>query len=243
MPTPTYNWGTPDYTDSALSTAARTGLPVLSSPIPGVATEYLLSEKWMQARKNFSPLALNTIHPEFKVANNYERDFFLVEETERQDAGTGLVTWDKLYAAVPVMHDEFETASYNFIGFYGAYGINTYSVTGRERFTESVMSRVRHTYYLVGSGQTYTTPGAIPVVDAQRYWANATFYLPTDFLGDLAIIGIDTSPTRTAYNAMVADAVTNKWSATTGQIVAEGSRLSRWHGNIWKTETRYVLAK
>ena len=57
------------------------------------------------------------------------------------------------------------------------------------------------------------------------------------YLADAYTIGaitfLATSPTRTAYAALIAAGT---------EIVAEDSRLTRWQGNMWLRQTRYVVA-
>jgi hypothetical protein len=249
MPTPTFTWGTPSYRDGVFSTAARVSLPVLSSPIPGVVTEYVLTERWQQYRRDFTPLAINTLHPEYKVANSWERDFFLVSEGPRQDMGGGVVQWDRTYAAVPAQHSEFEAFVYNFIGYCGTWGINVETATGRERFQRAVMSKVVHDYFKVDmtlgsdAAPIYKLPGNIPMNVEQQYYESGFATLSTDYLKDTPPFTTASSPSRTTYEGYVSDATTNKWAATTGLIVAETSKLSRWMGDIWLRTTRYVLAQ
>jgi len=241
MPTPTFTWGTPVYHDGDPTTAARIGLPVLSSPIPGVAAEYVLTEKWMVYRRNFTPLALNTLHPEFKTANSWERDFFLVSESPRQDAGGGLVTWERTYAAVPAQHVDYETFVYQFPGYMGFLANPATLLTdtpgsfpvGREPFSDSVTSRIVTDYYLCASGQAYTTPGAIPTVPRLKYYYT-TADQEAKYLADNPPYAVQSTPSRATYSGYVTGGT---------EIVVEDSKLDRWMGNIYQRRTRYAVAK
>jgi len=107
------SWPAPVYLDASPSTARRCGLPVLGFPIPGVNVAYILTEKWMQLLANSStwtPLALNTAHPEYT-------GFVLVEESPLSDEGGGFVTWTRKYAKVPSAHIEYDSYLHNRIGY------------------------------------------------------------------------------------------------------------------------------
>jgi hypothetical protein len=243
LPYTSPKWATGNY-----ALANPVGLPAFSAPIPATTTQCVLRQKFQQFKNQFSALALNTAHPDYAT-------FYLVAEGELFDLGGGVVEWERTYAAVPASYDEFESFAYSFIGFmgtvmnYSGFGggvFNAMVVTGRVPQAFVLNSRVHHDYFMVGAGLTYTTAGAIPSVLATRYYAPVLYggtpeiclYL-WDTFGAIAA----TNPSRTTYNGWVTDATSNQWAATTGQLVAEDSRLTRWWGNIWLRETRYVLAR
>ncbi len=234
------------WTDGTWTAAYAISAPEFSSPIPGVSTAYVLTQDFMQLLANFTPLALNTAHPDYAT-------FYLVSESPRIPMGGGVVKWTRTYAAVPATHDEFEKHAYNFIGAVGVFGFNVATVAGRERKVLSVNSRVSRDYFLIGAGQTYTTAGEIPVTRATQY-CQGSIYIPADYTFDTTI------PTTAEYQAAVAEACDDGWAASVttqtidatgavtahafhGQLVAEDSGLARWMGNIWVRETRYVLAQ
>lgn len=208
-----------DFTVATACSAARK-----SFPIPGDNTSFIVEQDFMQFFANFTPLALNTAHPTFTNA-------YLVEETPLQDLGGGVARWTRRYATIPATRDEYETFAYHFIGFYGVWGINVTTVTGRDRFTKTVVSRLKHEYFLCATGQTYETPDLIPIIPAQAYEFNG---IATDYLGDSPPFSVASDPSRTEYEA---------WIAAGTEIVAEDSRVSRWLGNIYERVTRYVVAQ
>jgi hypothetical protein len=264
-------WPVPNFIDGDFTAATPISLPVLSAPIPGVKDELILTQEFVQFRKNHSPLALNTAHPSSGKTPDYST-FLLVEESEREDYGAGVCKWTRKYAKVPSSHDEWETYAYQFCGIVNVSGVNIPVVQGRDPFSWVVTSRVQHDYFLVNpalssdSPPIYKSPGNIPNVDPFLYVNQGTYsgttyggvYFPTDSTFDY------TFPTTSQYQDMIEDAITNGWSATVsnqvidtnytikatgvggstlgGQIVAEPSQLSRWNGNIWVRRTRYVLA-
>jgi hypothetical protein len=256
-------WSDPIYTDGDLDTAAACGLPVFSAPIAASTKEYLFTQEWMCSRKAFAITPLNTPHPSAGQFPDYSA-YRLVDEGPRTDMGGGMVKWVRTYAIVPDSHDEFESYSYQFIGFQTFLGI---SIVGRNRFARIVTSRVAHDYFLVGAGG-YPTAGDIPRVAATRYVAKTVGNAApepestsdVEYLSNIGYPNVPygTTPSRTQYEQWLAAAAADGWSAapvgyqideedlydgTGGQIIAEDSRLTRWKGNIYLRQTRYILAQ
>jgi hypothetical protein len=212
--------------DGDFTVAVATAKPAFSNPFPEVNLGYVLRQPFMQLLANYAELALNTAHPDFA-------SYKLVEESERTPIGAGLVTWERTYAALPTAFDQFETTNYNFIGFFGTFGINTTAVSGRDRFVKAVTSRVYNEFFLVGTGGSYTTAADIPYLTAQEYYVGEATQ-KTDYLGDDDILDTPSTPTRTDYEAMI---------AADDEIISEDSRLAHWLGNYWLRQTRYVKAQ
>lgn len=241
------SWGTPAYTDNSMATPRRCSLPVYSSPIPGVSTEYLLDEEWMCLRTGFTPLAMDTAHSE-------DSSFYLVGESERKDMGCGVVRWTRSYAKIPSNWTDYESFTYSFIGLapngWPEPGWAPYQ--GRYRFTRVVSSQLLHEYFLCATGQTYTTPGAVPINEEQKFVLNYGSYSGGNYFSDFLVAAANTYPTlptTETYATWVSNATAYGWSAgatpsgtNPGKMVAEASKLSRWRGNIWERVTRYVLA-
>lgn len=223
------------WTDGTWTTESAVSGYSYEAPIPGVVTQYIRRQDFIVAAANYSPPAIST--------QDGSTGYYFIGDTGMHDLGGGMVRFTREWAKIPAQHTEWETYAYNFIGFYGAYGINVTTIAGRERFTPpSVPCQVVHDYYLCTSGQPYTTPGAIQVNAGQRYLIHGT-NLTTDWLSDSPPFSTASDPTRTAYEAMIADAVANKWSATTGKIVVADSTLDRWRGEIFVRKTKYILAQ
>jgi hypothetical protein len=124
--------------------------------------------------------------------------------------------------------------------------------SGRPREQRVVTSRVLNEYFKVGPGAPYATSGEILRVTAQRYIAGGLIPVTADYIMDAFSIYPATTPSRTTYTGWAANAAANQWqtgpvanpgSLPPGQIVAEDSRITRWMGNIWRRQTRYVLAE
>ena len=205
--------------------AAISGV-VFERPFPGINVDYILKQRFMQPLINWEPTDLNTPHDDYA-------DFLLVEESPLQDASAGLVTWERTYAKVPDTYSEpGGNYAYNFIGYFGAFGLNVTTATGRERFVRTVPMRIQRDFFLV-DGDTIPTPFDIPVVEAQKYYS-VDEDVEVDYLGDSDILANETTPSRTDYQAMI---------AAGDEIVAEDSRLTRWMGNIFMRETLYIKAR
>lgn len=268
----------PRFADGPWAIAKEVTLPEFSSPIPGVAAEYMLSSKWQIFRNNFSPLAITSAntHPDYA-------SYYITDEGPRQQITGGAVMWERTYCAVPATHNEWETFGYSFIGILQVLGTSGNQTRGTRLW--KVSSRVQHDYFMLGVNQTdpitgrnYTpsVPGDIDKILAMQYCYQATF--SGDLLGGVTLTtdqinpsasSLPTVPSTETYLAMISDAISNKWGAgaskitlfaTTnasheagtidtsnstfaGQIPADDSRLSRWRGNIWLRQTRYVLAQ
>jgi len=212
--------------DGDFTVASATAKPAFSNPFPEVNAAYVLRQPFTQLLANYASVALNTAHPDYS-------DFKLAEESERTPIGAGLVVWERIYAKLPTAFNQFETTNYNFIGFFGTFGINNTAVSGRDRFVKSVTSRIYNEFFMVGTGGSYASADLIPTVTAQEYWVGDATQ-KTDYLGDDDILDTPSTPTRTEYEAMV----------TTGdEIISEDSRLTHWLGNFWLRQTRYVKAQ
>lgn len=201
-----------------------------SSPIPGVATEYVWTQRFWIYQANFAALALNTAHAD-------DSNFKLVAESERSPLGGGVVEWTRTYAKVPAQHLEAEVAAYNFIGYWGTFGVNATAATGRPKVSRAVACKVQNDYFLV-DGVTYVKPTDIPIIASTRYYQPPYPNQDVDYLGDAPPLILASVPSRSSYDGWIAsDAGGDNW-----HIVMEASRLSRWMGNIWRRETRYIKA-
>ncbi len=215
-------------TDGVFTVASVHGPARLIAPFPHTSARYVLEQDYLINFDNFTPLALNTAHP---TLTSYK----LVLESPLDPFGCGVTKFTRTFAQVPdSWSDSSGNYAYNFIGFYGAWGINITDITGRDRFTRTVPVRIYREYFMVGSGGSYSDFTDIPLNAEQKYYANGVTNLETNWLADSPPFSIATSPTRTAYEALI-----------TGEdeIVVETSTRVRWMGNIWCRETRYVQAQ
>lgn len=221
--------------DGSFNIAQTHGPARFFAPLPHTNTDYVLEQDYRQNFTSFAPLALNTAHGTLTT-------YKLVEETPLQDVGCGVAQWTRRYAQKPDPHDEYETYGYNFIGIWGTFTPGVAIITGRDRFTKVVQSRLANIYYMVGTGGDYATAGDIPIIGAQIYYYGTNALLTVDYLTDAPPFAVATNPSRAQYQSIVNFAVTDKWTTANGQIVAQESSIARWMGNIWRRTTRYVLA-
>jgi len=220
-------------TDGTFTSASAVGATRKSFPFDGDNSSFIVEQDYMIALSSFSPLALSTAHGTYT-------DAYLVKESPLQDLGGGIVKWTRTYAQIPATRDEYGSASYLFIGFLGVHvapysQYDTLVNDERDPFQKVVTSRLTKEYFLCAAGQTYTTPSAIPTIEAQSYHFDGHPNNKVLYLVDPAIntISAETIPSLPDYRDMV----------TAGdEIVAEDSTLERWMGNIYVRSTRYVKA-
>ena len=231
------------WTDGDWTTASHVGGPSYSSPLPGTTDPLILRQDCMILAASYSALAISTAHPT-------ETTYKLVQETDRQDQGGGVVKWTRVYAKVPAAWTEYSELAYNFIGYMGVFGINVETATGRERFTKIVPMKICHDYWIAngtsqtdpiagGTGVTITTAGNIPRIQGTLYTEAGYPTLLTDYLKDSPPFVTASAPDRTAYEAYIS---TDAATATSYSIVVETSKLDRWMGEIWHRTTTYVKA-
>lgn len=212
--------------DGDFSDAQPISNAVFSAPFPGVNINYLLTQRYVQLLEDFAPLTISTPHP------NYT-DYKLVSEGEKSDAGGGLVQWVRTYARKPAQRKEYTTFPYTFIGFLGTFGVGVTSITGRPIQTKAVPCQIVFDYFLVPAD--YASADLIPVNASQKYYANNNPNFPTEYIYNSDVITPASTPTRTAYETLIA--------ADAFNIVVEDSTLERWMGNFWVRTTRKVKAQ
>lgn len=224
----------PTYLDGLQTSAIAVSAFVKQTALEGVKDLLLGNQEFSQDADSFTPTALNTPHPDDPTPST--PTWILVEETNFQDLGANVRQWTRRYARKPDDYSEMGgTIAYNFIGFYGVFGLNVPAVTGRGRFVEVVPVRVQRDFFLIGPEAycDYTTPQEIPVIQEQIYYITDPEQ-KTDYLGDDTILDTPSTPTRTDYEAMI---------AAQDEIVAQASKVERWQGNIYVRETFYIIAK
>lgn len=231
-------------TDGTFTTATLHGNYRRSFPIEGDTTAQIIEQDFIIASGSFSPLALDTAHATVSSAK-------LVSEGPQSDIGGGLVQWTRTYATVPANRDEFETFSYTFPGLYATGGgnppYNQYWESGedggRDPFSDKVVSRLRHEYFLCATGQTYTTPTSIPIIQGLEISLDTNPSARMEHLLPEAEFASKTVPTREEWEALAAGGTGIGTGAGAGEFVAEDSQVERYMGNIYVRITRYIKAK
>lgn len=229
-------------TDGDYTVATRVRSWRKSFPIPGDNTSFIVEEDVEINFSSFSPLALNTAHATFT-------DAYLVSESPLEDIGGGVARYTRTYAQVPAARDEFETYATTFPGLLGATypPYSQYWVTdnsgGRDPFTEAANSRLRYEYFLCATGETYETPGEIPVLLKQEFTMVANEDAVITYLLPAGTFWSDSVPTKEAWLDLKAGGGGLGTGAQDGEFIAEDSRIERFLGNIYVRITRYVKAK
>lgn len=196
-------------------------------PFQHTTDHHIIEQDYVQNFDNWTPLALNTPYPT-------DPNFVLVQEKDPEDHGGGVVKWTRVYAKVPTTWSEAGgTYSYSFIGFLGVWGLNVTNITGRNRFVETVPVKITRDYYLTGVGGTFATSLDITPINEQKYYLGDV-KIVVDFLWDNPPFTNSPTPTRAAYEALV---------LAGSYIAVESSVVSRWMGNIFVRETKYIKAK
>jgi hypothetical protein len=222
------------YTDGTYTSPFAVS-PLIKQPaLPGVKDDLVAVQDYVVLRDSYTETALNTGHPDEPDAAHPV--WVLVAEANKRDLGGDVIQFSRRYARKPSSYSEMGgTIAYNFIGFYGTFGLNITAVTGRSRFIEVVPVRVQRDFFLIGpeSYCDYATPQEIPITQEQTYYIGDVAQL-TDYLGDSSVLTTPSTPDRTTYEG---------WIATGAEIVAQPSRVERWQGNIYMRETFYIKAK
>jgi len=120
-----------------------------SFPIAGDLVTYQIEQDYMQLRSSYTAAAINATHyaamgsaSPTDGGDAGDSAAYLVEIGPHSDIGRGVIQWTERYCTKPAARDEWESYAYNFIGYYGVWGINVVAITGRPRFTQTVLSRL-----------------------------------------------------------------------------------------------------
>lgn len=200
---------------------------------PGVKDDLIGQQDFVQLTEDYVAQDLNTPHPD--EIDPTHPVWVLVSETNKRDLGEGVQQWTRNYARKPDSYSEMGgTIAYNFIGYFGTFGVNIVAVTGRPRFVQVVPVRVQRDFFLCGPETycDYDTPQEIPVTQEQVYYIGDVSQL-TDYLADITVLSTPSTPDRTTYE---------DWISTGTEIVPQASRIERWQGNIYMRETFYIKA-
>lgn len=141
----------------AFNTVATVGAPVWEKILPVPNQRTVFRQRFMQTANAYSPLAYDTAYPAnatYGVPTS--TTFYLVSEENFSDERGGMMSWDRVYAAVPTSWIEPEEYAYTFPAFSGlqSLGATYYNVTAITAagsyyaLTSSVSFAVGTTLYL-----------------------------------------------------------------------------------------------
>ena len=106
-----------DYPNTNWATATETTVvPRIFYPFSqlGDTTGIIYERDYVQAREDFSPMALDTADGTYSSA-------FLIEETSPQGAGTSLVSFTRRFATVPSSITSYSWRSVSFFAYYESF--------------------------------------------------------------------------------------------------------------------------
>lgn len=100
---------------AAFTAVATIGLPVWEKPFDDVNSKLVFRQRFMQAAANWTPTALNVTYPahgSYGVPTS--SSYYLVSEENFADERAGLLTWDRVYAAVPAARTEYTAIAFQY---------------------------------------------------------------------------------------------------------------------------------
>lgn len=184
-------------------------------------------------------------------------ELYLIKEGDLIDLGGGLCKIKRTWSSLPPTRNEVEQFAYNFPGFGQTNALNA----GRQSRILNVTSRIQYDYYIFDDLNILSIPifpeghrlnsgiGIYP----SGFIMNQTYYFITnkqddvssnnfiDSLSDSVDMGTATLPSLSTYISWI-----NGHGTIDGkpaELIAEGSILTRWRGNIFERRTRFVLAQ
>lgn len=193
--------------------AAATAPQPLDSRVFGYDSD--VQAKWFTQEficngQDFVPLAWNST--EVIGFDTY----YLVDESNTQDAGGGMVKWTRTYYQKPPDRSEYENIVYNYTVAYvkdSDTGIWIAFPTGAS-FPLQVATRVDYKYY--------TTDDPATAIPTNKGWKI--------FKIDNVLCTQGTDPISGTLPSIF----------VTSPYLGEDSEVSRWKGNIWVRRERYV---
>lgn len=96
----------------SFTAVATIGLPVWERPFPELTSQIVFRQRFMQRADSYAPLAMNTAYPSTTYVGAVS--YYLVGEENFQDESGGLLTWDRVYAAVPSTRREYTAMAYQY---------------------------------------------------------------------------------------------------------------------------------
>lgn len=234
-------------------------------------TAVVIEQEFMVAQSAYFPMRLNTRYdPVWAIGWEGQfpdgvgtvplQDLFLVTEGELVDMGGGISKIKRTWASIPQTRNEVEQFSYTFTGYS-----DEQTNTTREAVTIVVQSRLQYDYFIfddfnitglnpfpngpVLNADTGISPPSL-ILPEQHYFQSAdsddvsnNYFLtpPTVDDGPADDPKLGTYPNFTDYTGLVSGIDTSNGQAA--EIIAEGSTMTRFMGNIWERRTRFVIAQ
>ncbi len=199
----------------------------------GDSTHIIVTQPYAQLWANYSPLALNV------SATLFGATCYMVGDTTPNDIGAATVGFDRQFSNVPSTHYDYESLSVTYPGYFDG----PENVRIRQSYTQTVQAQISFEYFLTGSGQTYTTPAAIPMISDTRVTdaegLNVSILSGVDVNNGDGEFVFATDPTLSDYLDLVSDDA----SSAASYSLVESCKISQYIGNIWCRETRRLKAR
>lgn len=110
----------------AFNAVATVGLPVWETPFPDTNAKIVFRQRFKQIAVSYSPLAYNTAYPEHGAYGvPTSSSYYLVAEENFSDERAGIMSFDRVYAAVPTTRYDYTSIAFQYPAV-----ITTTSVSG-----------------------------------------------------------------------------------------------------------------
>lgn len=212
---------------------------------------FILEQDFMVAEGFWQPLALNSPY-NFAWTAGWTADaivplanLVLVREGPLEDRGGGICKFTRIWASLPPTRNIYEDHAYNFIG------LDNPAFT-RERFSRTVSSRLQFDYFIFDPANltglnvwpagprldavTGANPDGLLLAEQKYLYANLIDEVDSlsDNQGGGAVTPDQTTPSYSDYVGFLNNGA---------EIIAVGSILRPWLGNIYERRTRFVRAQ
>lgn len=126
---------------SAFNAVATIGLPVWERPFEDINDKLVFRQRFMRTAASWAPTALNTAYPAHGSHGvPTSSSYYLVNEDNFSDERGGLLSWDRVYAAVPTTRYDYTAIAYSYPAVLtipavtGSYtNINAFGYAGVDR--------------------------------------------------------------------------------------------------------------
>jgi len=100
---------------NAFNAVTTVGLPVWEKPFEDVSDRIVFRQRFMQTAASYSPLTLNTAYSAHGTNGvPTSSSYYLVAEENFADERAGLLTWDRVYAAIPAARKEYTAIAFQY---------------------------------------------------------------------------------------------------------------------------------
>ncbi len=215
-----------EYDPFDLTSPQANGPQVITYPLIdyGDTTHIVVTQEYFVLAEDYTPPTLNT-----SMTVN-ATTVYLVDDTTPQKADAGLVVYTRRWSSIPATHYEPTSFAATLPGLEDVRNSLPFAMNGR----------IKTEFFLVGSGLTYTTFDAIPIVQASTAYGSGG-----SSAGQLPLFGggffLDTTTVPTAATYLTA-VTTDAGTATSYTYKATASELTRYAGNIWMRKYTEVKA-